>query len=427
MIGPTPRVSRETRNLLTAALVALLVLWGLARVRFPERPATPNPVPPLLDQFTARASFADLSVELTRLQRQLGTLLVAIPVSRSHSAAHAGALTGLRVGDGAAVVRVDSESVVEHSGLPLIAREPATGLSVVLVDDRGRVARPSIWVPDAPTQPRYFVVAMAFGSTIALDPVAVPALQMMQTPAWSEPIWMVPPETRLRPGSFVFTAAGDLVGLVVDEASGTVIVPGDVVLNLSAQLQRSPPAVAPYLGVHVQSLTPQLQSVTGARTGVIVTWVDPEGPSAATLTVGDVLQTIDGRSIDSVRQWEVMTARLGTASATVTIVRNRDSPRDLLIGGAPHNSVPLMGDGLTARAVPGVGSEVVRVQRGSIADHAGLRRGDLITLAGDRKAPPPELIRRLVRSPGSNMVLLGVTRDDRHLVLALERPSGLGR
>ena len=43
-----PRISRETRLLLTTAFLAVAVLWGLARVRFPDRPASPNPDPPLL-------------------------------------------------------------------------------------------------------------------------------------------------------------------------------------------------------------------------------------------------------------------------------------------------------------------------------------------------------------------------------------------
>ena len=47
-----PRVSRETRLLLTAGLLALAALWLLARARFRDLPATPNPIPAVLTQLT---------------------------------------------------------------------------------------------------------------------------------------------------------------------------------------------------------------------------------------------------------------------------------------------------------------------------------------------------------------------------------------
>src|SRR5688572_4883576 len=59
-----PRVSRETRRLLAAAGLALLALWILARLRFPERPPSPNPVSPVLTQISAPTTFADLAEEV---------------------------------------------------------------------------------------------------------------------------------------------------------------------------------------------------------------------------------------------------------------------------------------------------------------------------------------------------------------------------
>ncbi len=73
-----PRVSRETRMLLTTALVAIVALWVLARVRFPDRPAPQNPVQPLLTQLTPRPTFADLAAEIAALRPRLDPLLVAV-------------------------------------------------------------------------------------------------------------------------------------------------------------------------------------------------------------------------------------------------------------------------------------------------------------------------------------------------------------
>ncbi len=47
-----PRVSRETRLLLTTALLSVVALWILARIRFPDQPAG-TPVQPLLTQLAS--------------------------------------------------------------------------------------------------------------------------------------------------------------------------------------------------------------------------------------------------------------------------------------------------------------------------------------------------------------------------------------
>ena len=52
-----PRVSRETRSLLTAGVMAVAALWLLARMRFPEHPVTPNPVPSVLSQLVGRVTY----------------------------------------------------------------------------------------------------------------------------------------------------------------------------------------------------------------------------------------------------------------------------------------------------------------------------------------------------------------------------------
>ena len=80
------RVSRETRQLLTAALVALLALWVLARIRFPGPPSGPNPIPNLLAQLSTPPRFASLGGEIAELQGRLASSWLSIPVSTDDSA-----------------------------------------------------------------------------------------------------------------------------------------------------------------------------------------------------------------------------------------------------------------------------------------------------------------------------------------------------
>jgi hypothetical protein len=54
-------VSRETRLLLMTMLMSVVVLVALARIRFPQRPVTPNIVSPLLAQLTSASPFEALA------------------------------------------------------------------------------------------------------------------------------------------------------------------------------------------------------------------------------------------------------------------------------------------------------------------------------------------------------------------------------
>src|SRR5215510_13754888 len=77
-----PRVSRETRLLLTTVLFSLAALWVLARIRFPERPRTPNPVAPLLTQLEPATAFEDLERAVFELEPQVAPALTMLSVQR---------------------------------------------------------------------------------------------------------------------------------------------------------------------------------------------------------------------------------------------------------------------------------------------------------------------------------------------------------
>ena len=74
------RISRDTRLLLMTVCVAVAALWILARLRFPERPVTANPIPPLLTQLVPRATLEDLASEVLQLQPFVVPLLRALDV-----------------------------------------------------------------------------------------------------------------------------------------------------------------------------------------------------------------------------------------------------------------------------------------------------------------------------------------------------------
>src|SRR4030095_15167554 len=85
-----PRLPRETRRLLLTALVAVLTLWVLGRVRFPERPAAAHPVPPILDQLTGPPTFAELAARVGELRARLSDSLVTLVFVRDDAHANYG-------------------------------------------------------------------------------------------------------------------------------------------------------------------------------------------------------------------------------------------------------------------------------------------------------------------------------------------------
>src|SRR4030095_2949584 len=123
------------------ALIAIVALWVLARIRFPDRPAPQNPVQPLLTQLTPRPTFADLASQISTLRPRIEPLLVAAP----------GGATGLRIRDGLAVVWLaPAQDTLSHEEA-LVRRDRACGLSVIRVDEPASTLPPlSSSNPDAP-------------------------------------------------------------------------------------------------------------------------------------------------------------------------------------------------------------------------------------------------------------------------------------
>jgi hypothetical protein len=420
------RISRETRQLLTAAILALAALWALARIRYPDGPPTPNPIPSLLSQLSPMPRFSNLAGEIEDLQSRLSPSWIATHVSVSSGDsgdARVLPLAALRLRDDAAVVVLaDNARLADHDSV--IAADRASGLTLLRTSGAASGAAPGSvpapWAPASLGSPHYLMATSASPAGISLTPVLVGSLHPVQSAAWSGPIWVVPAGTALDTGAFLFTPGGELAGVAALEPAGTVIVPGNVVLADAMRLLERGSASGVDVPIEVQLLTPTLAKATGARTGVVVAWVDPGGAASAQLKVGDVIEAVDGQPVASVRDWDILTRRLSTPSVTLRIWRRGgiiDLPLSL---PAPEAEAPAPAIGLTMRDLPGVGSSVLEVVRGSAADRARLLAGDVITLAGDVGAPTPEHIRSAFAAakPGEP-ILLALTRGRSHVVVAL--------
>lgn len=419
---PPRRLSRETRHLLIAALAALVALWVLARLRFPERAATSNPLPPLLSQLSVRPGFAELDAEIARLQERLAPSLVAfagpgIP-SRPLDPRFRNARTALRIRDDIAVALLDSNA--EPDIREALAHDRATGLVVVRVPATIRPFVPVPWAAEQLEAPRYVLAALSMPDRVWLQPVVAGALTPTSHPAWNGTVWRMA-GADVPAGSVLFTHDGDLLGIVARDEGQSIVVPGELVLSEAERLVARGD-VAPFdPGVEVQPLTPRLQAASGAAGGVMVAWVRPDGPWASQLMAGDAIEAIEATALDSVLDWNVRIARLSPDRAvTLTVWRSGQRLTMTMPVAAATPAAASRGLGLTLRHVSRVGSEVVRVEPGSAGADAGLRSGDMILSVAHLRAPSPrDVSDAFVSAEGTRPVLVAIARGDVHLVLAL--------
>ena len=152
----------------------------------------------------------------------------------------------------------------------------------------------------------------------------------------------------------------------------------------------------------------------------MVAWVDPRGPMARRIAVGDVIESLNAQPILHPRDWEVASSRLPAGNATLG-VRRRGKTLDLQVT-LPATTTPVATAslGLSMKDVPGVGTSVVRIEPRSAGSAARLQEGDIITLAGEITAPTAVQMNSAFRTAQTGeVIVLAVTRGRTHLVVGL--------
>lgn len=409
-----PRVSRETRLLLMAGAAAVTVLWLLARIRFDERPVTPNPVPSVLAQLNGGAKYDTLASEIADLQSRLFPWLL---VADDRIAA-------FRWRDDLAIVLLPKGPVTKPRGeLDTHVLDPGTGLAVVRVSGQAPAFRPMHWAPRQPQQPRYVAATDATSGMLSLRPTFVGSFTPTDSPVWPGVLWTIPSGSTLAPGSFVFTTNAEFVGLVVATGKGLAVVPGETLLSEADRLLISHRGPQGTLAIEVQALTEPVATLTGARAGVVVTSIEREGPGWGRLMVGDVIEVVNGRGLGNLQQWDARMSRLEAGEVLALRIRRRGEVRETSIEAAAIKVAAGGGAlGVSLRRRTGMGAEVTAVQSASVAARAGLSVGDIITLFGEVRAPGPSQITRSFASlrPGDRVMVAG-TRGDTHYVTAVGR------
>lgn len=426
---PAPRGGRETRLLIVTLVVSVGVLLLLARFRFPgeasQHPVAPAPAP--LERLAARAAYDELASTMADLERRLTPRLVVYR-SRVESGAEIHALAA-RMTAGRAIGFLPSGAAIDP-GIPGTPGVFATDLLRQLVVFEVPSAADEIVSPRTGTfrtGPRYIVLAEASTHGPVFRPVYVGHTSAGKDARTDTPqIIVAGLQHPVPPGAAFFTLDGAFIGLVTGgDATSAAVAPADF---LWAAAQEAVPSVrqAGELGVQVQALSPALARATGADTGVVVAGVHVGGPAWELVRPGDVIQRIDGTPVSTEEGFrQVERTRDPASDVQLQIVRERQPMRLTIPAAAREPGVRSRDEdhGIVGRSVAGAGVEVVAVQPASAAARAGVRRGDLVTLVvgSDRAPDAAALTSAFRRLADGQSLLLGVQRDGRQQVIALEK------
>jgi len=428
---PRPPVSRETRLLFVTVLISLVALWVLARVRFADRAMASNPVSPVLTQLAAPPVFDQLSGAVSQLNRQLTPLLIGVHVVTSGSTDRAtDTVAALRLPGGVAIALIAPSMTLDPAGptpeAAVVARDPASGLTILSVPTDASLAGgsplDSIWTPRRPSEPRYLVAASVTSDGVASRPVFVGSLGAIDSRVWNGTLRALPADNDFKAGALLFTTDGAFAGIVTRAGGALALVPGDLVSYNVDRLRRQGRREYGWLGVETQELPSGV--LLPGQAGLVVTRVDPEGPAATHLTVGDVIVGVGDASAASHEHWLTRTARMAAGDTVQLRVARGDTIETVtLTAAAPQSTaVEPRALGLTLRAVPRRGAEVLRVEPGSAAALAGIEAGDVIVSVGGRPAPGPADVRRVFAEAGSDRSLVvAVARGADHRVLVIDK------
>ena len=242
-------------------------------------------------------------------------------------------------------------------------------------------------------------------------------------------------------GGALINMKGELVGIntaIIGPAGGNVgigfAVPVNIVRYVMTQLMRFGEVKRGWLGMSMQDLTPDLAKSLGvqSRSGAVIAHVAIDSPAAAAgLREGDVVVEVAGRAV---RGSADLRNRLGLAAVGETlefrVFRGSEERRVRVkiaevpsTGTAGGENIPALAGASVANAERTAGGAkvpvvlVTKVEPGSAAFRFGLRNGDVIIGANNRRVGTvAELVASL---RGSGRMSLNLLRGDFQLTITV--------
>jgi serine protease Do len=429
--GPGP----ETRLLVVTIVVSALMLFLLARYRFPQGPAAAAPQAPTqpLERLAASATYEELASILRGVDRQVSAAIITVTtVADSDNTAEdasTGFVPAVRIGDSRAVALPgSSRRIVPQAGrYTVVASDSPHGIALLQVpaSDSSTVPRLAV-MENLPAAPGYLAAIEATPNGPAVRPLYFGRLDRISDPRWNEPVLRFSALQQMLPaGAAVFTLDARFIGVGFPDERAFLVVPAASLLVEAEQLGLRGSVPAADLGIEVQPLQGALRAATGAESGVVVSYVKPSGPAARQLVAADVVTAIGGTPILSPADYSAALMQLTPGTAvSIAVVRN-GTPLTVAVTPVVRGTIKeaVVNElGLDLRMVKGAGSEAVRVAPRSAAARAGIQPGDLITGIERLDAPNPRsIVKTFDEAASGHSEIVRVERGSTHLVVALTK------
>jgi serine protease Do len=243
-------------------------------------------------------------------------------------------------------------------------------------------------------------------------------------------------------GGPAFDVDGDVIGVntaIFSPSGGSVgiafAIPADTVKNVVAQLRERGSVTRGWIGVQIQTVTPDLAESLGLKkaVGALVSEPQRDGPAAkAGIESGDVISTVDGNTVADSRE---LARKIGTmapgTSVKLGLVRHGEEKTVTLTLGTlpnerqaaatpnthdvPDSDVPKLGltlaPGSKVGGSEGNGVVVTAVDPNGVAADHGFQVGDVILDVGGRTVSNPGDVRKQLaeaRKEGKHALLFRV-------------------
>ncbi len=383
--------------------------------------------------------------------KQFPNMMPQVPENRKVQGAGSGViissdgyiLTNNHVVEGAKEVVVTLSDKEEYTA-QIIGRDPKTDLAIVKIQPKGSLQSASMGNSDA-LQVGDSVMAIGnpfgLGHTVTSGIVSAKGRVIGAGPYDN----FIQTDASINPGNSggpLYDMEGNLVGIntaILPNGQGIgFAIPINTAKPLIPQLEAKGEVTRGYLGVNIQSITPDLAKALniGENKGALVAGVMPGSPAEkAGIQRGDVIVSYNAKPISEARDLSAMVAESPVGQeATVTLVR-RGARQDLKVTvramqpektAAKEESKPASGKwGLLLQDQPsemtnGQGVAVAGVQGGSPAERAGIREGDSILEVNRNPVhSAKEAVEAISKSDNKDSLLLLVQRENSSFYVAL--------
>jgi serine protease Do len=338
----------------------------------------------------------------------------------------------------------------------IIGRDPKTDLALIKINVENTIPAASLGDSDK-LRVGDWVVAIGnpfgLGSTVTAGIVSAKGRVIGAGPYDN----FIQTDASINPGNSggpLFNLDGEVIGIntaIVSQGGGNVgigfAIPINMAKSVMPQLKEKGKVIRGWLGVSIQSVTPEIKEKFGLKTkdGALIGDVTKDSPAEkGGLKRGDLIINFDGKKVKEMNILPSMVAETPVGKKVGIIIIRKGKEKRLIVkvgeleedtrvaaaipeieenfGLSVQELTPELAEGLSLKGEKGV--VISGVRRGSPASEAGLQRGDLIQEIERQTVENMDDYKKIIQESASKKQILMVIRHrghTRYVVLKREK------